>query len=569
MNRTIARRLAHLGTALLLGLSPGAFALAQEAPAAGTLPAQELTPQTLYRFLLAEIAGARGQIGLAAQLYLEIARDTRDPRIARRAAEVALFARNADMAAEAARIWSEADPDSEEAKRLLAGVVSTHGGRMEDVQIQLARALAQAPANLDANLMGLNRALSRLEDKQAAQSMVIRLTEPYLDHPEAHFARAQAAAIAGSPMESLTAINASLLLRPDWETSLLFKAQLLMQTGAHTEASHLLQEAITRQPDNRNLRLGYARSLIAAKQFETARTEFRTLLGSAPGDRDLLYAVALLSLQLDDPSAAEPLLKQALEARHPEADAIRIHLGQVAEQRKDGAAARKWFESVGPGAHYAEARIRSAHSLAREGQMDEARSLLQTPTEDANLSRRFRLAEAQMLREAGRTEDAFDVIDDALLQAPDDADLLYESAMLAERLDRLEIMEGRLRKVIALTPDHAHAKNALGYSLADRGIRLEEAERLIASAHELAPDDAFILDSLGWVSFRLGDNEAALEHLQRAYSMRPDPEIAAHLSEVLWTLDRRDEAETLLNDALAEHPDNEALRSTALRLRKP
>ena len=568
MNRTIARRLAHLGTALLLGLSPGAFALAQEAPAASTLPAQELTPQTLYRFLLAEIAGARGQIGLAAQLYLEIARDTRDPRIARRAAEVALFARNADMAAEAARIWSEADPSSEEAKRLLAGVVSAHGGRLEDVQIQLARALAQTPANLDANLMGLNRALSRLEDKQAAQSMVIRLTEPYLDHPEAHFARAQAATIAGSPMESLTAINASLLLRPDWETGLLFKAQLLMQTGAHTEASHLLQEATARQPDNRNLRLGYARSLIAAKQFETARTEFRALLDSAPGDRDLLYAVALLSLQLDDPSAAEPLLKQALEAGQPEADAIRLHLGQVAEQRKDGATARKWFESVGPGAQYAEARIRSAHSLAREGQMDEARNLLQTPTEDANLNRRFQLAEAQMLREAGRTEDAFNVIDEALLQAPDDADLLYESAMLAERLDRLEVMEGRLRKVIALTPDHAHAKNALGYSLADRGIRLEEAERLIASAHELAPDDAFILDSLGWVSFRLGDNEAALEHLQRAYSMRPDPEIAAHLSEVLWTLDRRDEAETLLNDALAEHPDNEALRSTALRLRK-
>ncbi|MGE0013002.1 MAG: tetratricopeptide repeat protein [Azoarcus sp.] len=569
MNRTIARRLAHLGTALLLGLSPGAFALAEDAPPASTLPAQELTSQTLYRFLLAEIAGARGQIGLAAQLYLELARDTRDPRIARRAAEVALFARNADMAAEAARIWSETDPDSEEAKHLLAGVVSAHGGRLEDVQIQLARALAQAPANLDANLMGLNRALSRMEDKAAVQAMVIRLTEPYLEHPEAHFARAQSAAIAGSPMESLTAINAALLLRPDWETGLLFKAQLLLQTGAHTEASKLLQEAVARQPDNRNLRLGYARSLIAAKQFKAARTEFMALLDSAPDDRDLLYSVALLSLQLDDPVMAEPLLTRALEAGHPEADAIRLHLGQIAEQRKDGAAARKWFESVAPGAHYAEARIRSAHSLAREGKMDEARSLLQTPTEDASLSRRYRLAEAQMLRDAGRTEEAFDLIDEALLQAPDDADLLYESAMLAERLDRLEVMEGRLRKVIALTPDHAHAKNALGYSFADRGINLEEAEKLIASAHELAPDDAFILDSLGWVNFRRGNNEAALAHLQRAYAMRPDPEIAAHLGDVLWTLGRHDEAATLLDDALAGHPDNETLRNTALRLLKP
>lgn len=569
MNRTIARQIARLGMTLALGLSPGALVLANESPAVAELPGQELTPQTLYRFLLAEVAAARGQLDVAAQLYLDLARSTRDPRIARRATEMALFARDSELAAESARVWVETDPGSEEAKRLLAGVISGHGGRLEDVQIQLARALAQAPGSLAANLMGLNRALTRLADKAAAQTMVNRLTEPYLEHPEAHFARAQAAAIAERQMESLAAIDTALSLRADWEPALVFKAQLLMQAGANAEASRLLQEASARQPDNRNLRLAHARSLVGAKQFEAARAEFRSLLASAPDDRDLLYAVALLSLQLDEPDTAEPLLVQALEAGHPDADTIRLHLGQIAEKRKDGAAARKWFDSVGAGQQQAEARIRSAQSLAAEGRIEDARHVLQAATDEDGSRRRFLLAEAQLLREADRAQEAFDTIEAALQQAPDDTDLLYESAMLAERLNRLEVMEGRLRKVIALAPDHAHAFNALGYSLADRGQRLEEAETLISRAHELSPDDAFIMDSLGWVRFRRGDNQGALTHLERAYAMRPDPEIAAHLGEVLWQLDRRADAERLLDSALAAHPDNETLRGTAQRLRNP
>lgn len=569
MNRTLARQITRLGLALALGLAPTGFALAQETPSTATLPAQELTPQTLYRFLLAEIAGARGQLGIAAQLYLDLARSTRDPRIARRATEMALFARNNELASEAARLWNETDPDSDEAKRLLTGVISGHGGNLDDVQIQLARALAQTPANLANNLMGLNRALARLQDKAAAHAMVNRLTEPYLEHPEAHFARAQAAAIAERPMESLASIDTALSLRADWEPAVLFKAQLLVQAGASAEASRLLQEAIARQPDNRNLRLAHARSLVAAKEYEAARDAFRSLLESAPDDRDLLFSVALLSLQLDDAEMAEPLLIRALEADHPEADSIRLHLGQIAEKRQDGAAARKWFDAVGPGRHQAEASIRSAQSLAREGRIDDARRLLQGAVDEDGSRRRFLLAEAQLLREANRPQDAYDTIDEALRQTPDDTDLLYESAMLAERLGRLEIMEGRLRKVMALAPDHAHAFNALGYSLADRGLRLEEAETLIARAHELAPDDAFILDSLGWVRFRRGDTQGALAHLERAYALRPDPEIAAHLGEVLWQLDRRSDAEQLFDNALAAHPDNETLRGTALRLRKP
>ena len=565
MKRTLSRY-ARLGAALALGFSVSTATLADDDETRAPPPPQELSAQTLYRFLLAEIAGARGQSDLAAQLYLDLARTTRDPRIARRATEIALYSRNTEIAAEAASLWTETDPESEAARRVLAGVGA--GGSMENVQIQLARALALAPAALPQKLLGLNRALARMQDKQAAQTMIMRLTEPYLELPEAHFARAQAAAIAEDMMEALAAIEGALQIQPDWEPGILFKSQLLVQAGASAEALKLIEDRLATHPDSRELRLAHARVLVSDKQFERARVEFRRLLDSAPDDRDLLYAVALLSLQAEDNAEAERLLQRALEAGHPEADVIRLHLGQLADKRGDHDAARTWYEAVTSDPHVFEARLRAARSLLQQGRLDDARRHLQPPA-GAPDAERYLMAETQLLREAGQTEAAFDLIDNALRQHPDSKDLLYESAMLAERLNRVEVMEGRLRKLIALDPEHAHAHNALGYSLADRGLRLDEAETLIARALELAPEDPFIIDSMGWVRFRQGDKIGALGHLERAYKLRADPEIAAHLGEVLWSLERRDDANRLLDAALAAHPDNTMLRDTAARLRKP
>lgn len=550
----------------------GALPASAQAPARDSresLPGQELSPNVLYQFLLAEIAGARGQIGLSTQLYLELARSTRDPRIARRATEIALFSRNAEAATQAARLWAEISPQSEEARRILDTVATGRESRLDEIQIQLARALAQNPEHLAQNLMGLNRALTRVQDKQLTRDLVWRLTEPYLEQPEAHFARAQAAILADNAMEAAAEIDRALNLRADWEPGILFKAQLLQQAGAHEEAAALLARQLERTPDSTSLRLAHARALVGARQFEAARGEFRRLLDAAPDDRDLMYANALLAQQLDDDAAAEALFSRALEAGHPEADAIRINLGQLADKRGDPAGARRWYEQVGPGRHFGEARIRLAQALAKDGKLDEARRILREEGGDEDARRRFILAEAQLLRDADRSAEALQVVDQALRSAPDDTDLLYESAMLAERLDRMEVMEGRLRKVIALAPDHAHAYNALGYSLADRGQRLEEAQQLIERALELSPEDPFILDSLGWVRFRQGHLQDAATHLQRAYGIRADPEIAAHLGEVLWRLDRREDANRLFDEALRAHPDNTVLRDTAARLRKP
>jgi len=569
MNRTFSLLTTGLGLAIALAFPAAAQTTspAEKPPETAALPEQTLTARTLYTFLLAEIAGARGEIGISVQAYIDLAQRTRDPRIARRAVEIALFARNIPAATEAARIWSEADPSSDEARRVLASLLAGGDGQLEQVQNQLARLLAQSPEHIDNHLMGLNRAFARVEDKQAVKTIIYRLTEPYVDRPEAHFARAQAAIATADAMESLAAIETALRLRPDWEPGVLFKAQLLSQSGAMQEAIQLVKGYVERHPDSRSARLAYARALVSSRQFDAARHEFRSLLETAPDDRELMYAVGLLSAQLDDYDTAVTQLERALQAGHPESDGIRLNLGQIAERRNDPDRALRWYRAVQPGTQHFDAQLRVASVLARQGKLQQAREHLQSVKVADDDRKRLLLAESQLLRSAGHPADAFELIDGALRKSPDDSDLLYESSMLAESLGRLEVMEGRLRKLIALQPDHAHAYNALGYSLAERGERLDEAEALISRALELTPNDPFILDSMGWVRFRRSDLPAALNHLERAYGMRQDPEIAAHLGEVLWALNRQTDASRIWDEALKASPDNTALKAVIKRLR--
>lgn len=565
----------RLARSLCFALALGGFAHAGTAADAdmerhgGPLPAQELTGRTVYEFLLAEIAGARGQLGVSARLYLDLARATRDPRVARRATEIAMYARNAGMSTEAARLWAELAPQSREAQRVLAGVtgagISGDEDNLDNVQIQLARVLAQSSDRLPQNLLGINRALLSIPDKQAVQRIVQRITEPYLELPEAHIARAQAAMMAEDPMQALPAVDTALQLRPSWEPAVVLKAQILQQGGAAPEAVRLLESELQARPDNQNLRLTHARALVSAQRFREARTEFERLLEVRPNDAELLYAVALLSEQLGEYQTSEEQFQRALDAGYPQPDIIHLQLGQLAERAGDGVTARRRFGEVRDPANVPEAMIRSAQSLAREGDVDEARALLRAQDDGAGdpaAGHRYLLAESQLLRDAGRSEEALALIEEALAKTPDDTDLMYEAAMLAENLDRLDIMENRLRRIIELAPEHAHAYNALGYSLADRGQRLEEAQDLIEYALELRPNDPFILDSMGWVLFRRGNATEALAHLEKAYGLRQDAEIAAHLGEVLWQLERHDEARRILDEALLAHPDNKVLRKT-------
>lgn len=562
------RHIVSLSLALLISTAPLARADTEAASAPGVAAAtpQTLTPETLYLLLLAEIAGARGEIGVSLDAYARLARGTEDARIAKRATEIALFARDFAMAAETAEIWARLDPSSEEARKILASVLAGEGNRLDEVQIELARILANHPEQLEQHLLGLNRALARLPDKSIVYAIVERLTAPYLQEPSAQFALAQAALGLDDKVRAYQRLDEALAKRPGWEPAVLLKAQLLIQDARAGEAADQLGEALARKPDDANLRLAYARALVANQRLEESREQFQRLLDANPGDRDMLFAVALLSFQLGDLDRAYELFERTLAAGHPEADGIRLNLGNIAERRQDDSAALRWYHQVMPGRQYVDALTRIAVILARGGHLDAARMRLSQAEVDADERKRLQIVEAGLLRDADRAPEALELLEGLLSATPDDPDLLYETAMMAERAQQVEAMERHLRRLLVLQPDHAHAYNALGYSLADRGMRLDEAEALVMRALELQPDDPYIMDSVGWVRFRRGDAAGALPHLERAHGLRADPEIAAHLGEVLWVLGRSADARRIWDAALAADPKNRVLVDTVKRL---
>jgi tetratricopeptide (TPR) repeat protein len=308
--------------------------------------------------------------------------------------------------------------------------------------------------------------------------------------------------------------------------------------------------------------------LVSEHRYPEARAEFQRLSRDFPDNVDVVYAVGVLSLQLQDYALAEANFKRLLVLPYRDRNTVRLYLGQIAEEQKNYAEALRWYEEVASGDQYLQAQIRYAQVLNHQGKLEAARAHLHEIEAGSSQARaQLLLAEAQMLRDANRSREAFDLIGGALESMPDQPELLYDYAMLAEKLERTDLLELNLKKLIALQPDHAHAYNALGYSLADRNVRLPEARELIEKALQLSPDDPFIIDSMGWLLYRSGKNKEALEYLRKAYSTRPDPEIAAHLGEVLWADGERSEAEKIWLEASKKTPDNEALNGTIKRFK--
>lgn len=551
---------------LLIGCA-GIAAAADKAPAGadrkgifGAAPSTELTPEILYQFMFAEVAGARGQLPLSVAAYLDLARNTRDPRIAKRAAEVALAGRQYDAAIAATRIWAEQEPNSAGAQQMMVTLAAAFG-RLDEVVLHLSRSLELDRENVPTALMRLNRLLGRIQDKAAVYKVVVDATEPYLQLPEAHFARAQAAYAAKEMAQAQASLEVALGQRPDWEFAVLFKA--LMAQAQPTEVIAILQPFVRANPESMDARLALARALVVERRFEEALSEFKVVLARQPANPDVIYAVGLLSMQMRDFELAEIQFKRLVDTNYAEANLVRTYLAQMAEEKKDFKSAAEWYASVTPGTHYMPAQARAAQLTARQGDFDGARAILQNarPADEAAQVQLI-VAEGALLREANRNEEAYRFLDKSLQGRPNEPELLYETALAADRIGKFDVAEQLWQKLIKVKPDHAHAYNALGYSLTERGVRLEEAQQLIDKALALLPDDPFILDSKGWVQFRLGDKQAALATLQKAFSKRPDPEIAAHLGEVLWALGRQDDARKVWSEAARQSPGNQALADT-------
>ena len=529
-------------------------------PKPPVLPDQALTDQILYQFLMAEVAGQRGKLELSTQAYLDLAQNTRDPRIAQRATEVALFARASEQALQAATLWQELDPESMQARQSTAALL-VNSGKLEEARPLLEKLIAGEGNKAGAGFMHLNSLLARQTDKVGVLKLVRELAAGYPNLPEAHFAIAQAAWNAERADEADAAIQEAFRLNPGWEPAALFRAQILQRTS-NESAVKFLRDFLKAYPKASGVRLTLARFLVSDKQFEAARAQFQQLLADAPDNVEVTMAMGLLSMQLDDLDGAEGYFKRVLELGVKDENTVRIYLGQINEARKHYDEAIAWYSGVGKGEQYLQAQVRVAALLARQGKLEDARKHLQElPTQNNQQRVVLIQAEAQLLRDAKAYQEVYDLLTHSLEKLPNYPELLYDHGMAAEKLDRLTVMEQDLRKLIQLKPDHAHAYNALGYTLADRTGRLDEAKQLLEQALKLSPEDPFIMDSMGWLYYRMGKLTDALEYLKRAYEQRADPEIAAHLGEVLWAQGNRDEAEKIWTAALKDNPDNESLAS--------
>ena len=520
-----------------------------------------LTDQMLYQYLISEIAGQRGRTGLAMRGMVDLAQRTRDPRVARRAVEIAFQARQMDAALEATSLWLELEPDSSVARQALAAITGNQG-TLESTKMNLGKLLAQ-PNRTAGVLMQLSGLLSRFPDKSAVAAVVNELVQPYLKLPEAHFAIAQASFMAKDGKSALAAINEADNRRPGWQSAAILKSHILHETSDE-RAGDFLKQFLASYPAATDVRVAYARLLAAQKAYLQAREEFHLAMKNKPDDAEIPYAIGLLSLQVEDYADADTQFKRVIELKPGDANPVFFNLGSVSEARKSPAEAIEWYGKVTSGDYFVTAQLKIAGIIAKRDGMPAGRKFLQdaqASQADAPETRiQLILAEAQLLRDAKAFNEAFDSLSDAISKNPDIADLLYDRAMVAEKIAKFDVLEADLRKVIELRPDHAHAYNALGYTFAERNKRLDEAYTLVKKALSLSPDDAFIQDSLGWVQFRSGHVDEALVTLKKAYQQRRDPEIAAHLGEVLWVKGERAEALKLWQTAILENPENDLLR---------
>jgi tetratricopeptide (TPR) repeat protein len=528
---------------------------------AGVLPNVELSSELLYEYLLSEIASQRGNETLAIQGSSNLANKTQDPRLAMRAAHIALQFGQADKAIEALKVWRDTDPTSLNARRMLTSVL-VRSGKLPEAEEELTKLLKADEAHAAQNFIQIYQMLAPNPDKAGALKLLRELAQSYPRVAEAHWGVAQLAQASGDDALALKEAKEARRLRPEWDMATSLEA-LLLQKSAPQQGLDELHSYLSHYPKATEIRLQYARALLEQKQYKQAREEFRHLSDANPENPDMAYAIALISLQLNDLKSAETELKLALTKGKKDQDTVQYYLGQLSEAKKNEDEAIAYYRNVKGGESLMAAQIRIAYLLSKRGQFAEARQLLQQAPA-ANDQQRVQLvmAEAQLLRDEKKFEEAYQLLNQTREKFPDQPDLIYDTAMMADQVGKPDVFEKLMRQLIKLKPDHAQAYNALGYGLLERNERIPEAMQLVEKALELAPDDASIMDSVGWGYYRNGKLDESVKILRRAYTAsNANPEIAAHLGEVLWVRGDKQEAKKIWQDSLKENSDNEQLQT--------
>ena len=533
------------------------------------LPDIPLTSQIVFQVLAAEVALQRDQPAPAYQTYLALARDTHDPRMAQRATEIALGAQSPSDALAAAQLWQQYAPSSERAAQLDASLLVL-SGKPDDAEPLLARELAKVPEeNRGPAILSLQLLISRGPNRVGGLHVLQDLLKNDMNRPEALLAVARQQIVANDAPGARKSLEQALAIKPDYLPAALTLSQMGPEERKEGIAS--LEKYVQQNPKSHDARLALAQMYLASDRLDDAQKQFEAMHKDNPNDLTPLMALALIDIQKKDFAGAQPFLEQYAQKaeKTPGADPGQayIYLSQLALEQKNEAAAGNWLNKISPSSQqYIPAQITRAQLLEKQGKTEDARKLLAglrapDPRDQALIAR----TDAAILFDAKRFQEAEDRLAQATANYPDDPDLTYDYAMAAEKNGHFDTMEAQLRKLIDTQPDNPQAYNALGYSLADRGVRLQEADKLIQKAASLAPDDAFIMDSVGWVKYRLGDTSDALKLLRKAYDLQPNAEIGAHLGEVLWKTGAQDQARDAWREARKLEPDNDTLLKTLKR----
>ena len=524
-----------------------------------------IDPDVMYMLLVAEIAGQRGEYDVALEGYLEAAKRVHDVRLAERAAKIALYIKDTNKADEAVSLWLKEDPDNLTARKI--ALLSALRKEAKESAVENARFLLDKdPEGFEVSMLELVKALGPKGNVAFVYDVLDELAQQRPDQAVVYYVQSMLAMQLNSNVLALQKVKKALAIEPDWDEALMFQAQITAYSGDLEEAKVLLTRLVEREPDNVKVEKLLAQVLIKSSEYEEAKNVYAGILKKNPEDAESRFSLALVYLQLQQDDKAEPLLKDLLDYPGWQ-DQASFYLGRIAVRDgriNDGLA---WFDKVTNGAFHFDASIAAISLLIKEDKFDEAMSRLQrlrVKSKDQRL--RSLLLEAELYNAQKQYNKAFDLLSNALEEMPGQKDLLYSRALVAERLDRLNVLELDLKKILTEYPDDVGALNALGYTLVDRTERYAEAQKYLEKALSLQPDEAVIIDSYGWLEYKLNHLDKALDYLRRAYSLQHENEIAAHLIEVLWSLGRKEEARKLFEKAIKAAPDDEYLLDIQKRI---
>jgi len=530
------------------------------------LPAQitEANAEFVYKFLLAELAIQRNDINSAGHLYLDLAKLTKNTGFAQSAAQLGGMVRNGRLALDAADIWSKLDPKSRDAKKVLAEMFIASGNLSKAKP--LVKEILESEDSKGDGFLYLNNILTRVENKSNALRFIIDIAKPYAKMVEAHFAVAHTAHMAGNITirdKELATINK---LNPNWETSTLFIGSIQFDEDP-MKAIETYQKFVKNNPKSNTVRLELAKALVQTEQYPAAKKHFEKLVNSPLASAEISFTVALLALETGDDIMAEQFLNQSLERKYYNPDQVNMYLARIYAQRQNIDKVINLVEKISTGPLFVDSRIFAAQAIRVEKGIDQAIEYLdQYKSLDRQEKLKFLQLKTSFWYNDNQYQKAINLMLSEEEKYTDSADFYFDFGLLYEKNKDFDAMEANLKKAISLKPDYAIAYNALGYSYADRNVKLDDAKKYIEIALSIEPQNHYILDSMGWVHFRLGNYDIAYEFITKAYAIQEDPEIAAHLGEVLWKQGKENEAMSVWQGSLEKFPENSVLIETKNRL---